>query len=210
MLLKADEIARRLVKGYDKASERLIIRPQPDLAGEEKIGAASVNLRLGCWFGILRRNRLTHLDIVQAISAPVPSPTAKVRALKMHYVPFGQTFVLHPRDFVLAATFEWVRMPSRLAGYVIGRSSWGRRGLIIETAAGVHPGFTGCLTLELSNVGPVPIVLNPGIEICQLFIHRVESDSEASDKSAFVGQRRPVLGEIRQDFIAQALSRENF
>jgi dCTP deaminase len=206
MLLKADEIARRLAPGYDKASERLMIRPQPDFAGEEKLGAASVNLRLGCWFGILRRNRLTHLDIVQTI----PQAAARVRPLKMHYVPFGQTFVLHPQDFVLAATFEWVRMPSKLAGYVIGRSSWGRRGLIIETAAGVHPGFTGCLTLELSNVGQVPIVLNPGIEICQLFIHRVESDNEIGDKSAFVGQRRPVLGEIKSDRIAQALALDSF
>ena len=205
MLLKADEIARRLAPGYDKASERLIIRPQPDLP-DDKLGAASVDLRLGCWFGIMRRNRVTHLDTVHTI----PVPTAKLRPLKMHYVPFGKTFVLHPQDFVLAATFEWVRMPSKLAGYVIGRSSWGRRGLIIETAAGVHPGFTGCLTLELSNVGQVPIVLNPGIEICQLFIHLVESENEDGDKSAFVGQRRPVLGEIRLDRITQALAKDSF
>lgn len=204
MLLKADEIDHRLKLPAD-AAERIIIRPQPVIAGS-KLGAASVDLRLGCWFGQLRRNRMTHFDI-----GPTPDgPSKDVRPLKTHFVPFGKRFILHPRDFVLAATLEWIRIPSELAGYVIGRSSWGRRGLIIETAAGVHPGFTGCLTLELSNVGQVPITLSPGLEICQLFIHRVETKSSAGDNSAFIGFRRPVLTEIRPDKIAEALAKDLF
>ena len=207
MLLKADEILARLAPDYQRTSERLVIRPEPQFGESGKLGAASVDLRLGCWFGALRRNRVTHLDFLD----PSASEQNTDRPLKMHYVPFGQKFVLHPRDFILAATLEWVRMPAKLAGYVIGRSSWGRRGLIIETAAGVHPGFTGCLTLELSNVGQVPIVLTPGVEICQVFIHRVESEDQVKgDKSAFLGQRRPILGDIRPDRIARALAREPF
>jgi len=80
--------------------------------------------------------------------------------------------------------------------------------LIIETAAGVHPGFLGCLTLELSNVGQVPITLSPGLEICQLFMHRVESKNEEGDNSTYIGYRRPVLNEIRADAIAAALAKD--
>ncbi len=207
MILKADEILARLAPDYANVSERLCIRPQPQLEDPAKLGSASVDLRLGCWFGVLRRNRVTHLDLMHA-SNPENNYDS---SLKMHYTPFGQNFVLHPRDFVLAVTLEWIRMPPKLAGYVIGRSSWGRRGLIIETAAGVHPGFTGCLTLELSNVGQVPIVLSPGVEICQVFIHRLESKALTTvDESMFLGQRRPILGNIHPDSVARALAQGQF
>ncbi len=76
------------------------------------------------------------------------------RLAKYHFVPFGDRFILQPGDFVLGITFEWLKLPSDLAGFVTGKSKWGRRGLIVETAAGIHPGFCGCLTLEIGNVGP--------------------------------------------------------
>jgi len=70
---------------------------------------------------------------------------------------------------------------------------------------GVHPGFSGCLTLELTNLGELPIKLSPGLAICQLFIHQVSSDTDAVDRSAFVGQRKPVLGDIGPDSFAEKL-----
>jgi dCTP deaminase len=104
--------------------------------------------------------------------------------------------VLHPGKFVLGITLEWLRLPGDLAGYVTGKSSLGRRGLIIETAAGVQPGFAGCLTLELANVGEIPVKLVPGMKICQLFLHKTMSvNSRAS--SQFKGARKPGLGVIR-------------
>jgi dCTP deaminase len=124
----------------------------------------------------------------------------------MHYIPFGSEFILHPHSFVLAVTLEWIRLPKTLAAYVIGKSSWGRRGLIIATAAGVHPAFAGCLTLELSNLGAVPIAVQPGMTIAQLFVHRVESESQQVNKSHFAGKRRPLVGEIRPDAFATALA----
>ena len=93
-----------------------------------------------------------------------------------------------------------------MAGYVIGKSSLGRRGLIIATATGFHPGFSGTLTLELSNVGKVPISIKPGMKICQLFIHRVESTSHDIDKSRFVGRRKPILGQVALDQFAERLA----
>jgi dCTP deaminase len=76
---------------------------------------------------------------------------------RQHFVPFGQKFVLHPGRFALGSTLEWLRLPATMSGYVTGKSSLGRHGLIIETAAGIHPSFSGCLTLELANVGEVPL-----------------------------------------------------
>jgi dCTP deaminase len=104
---------------------------------------------------------------------------------------------------------EWMRIPSDLAGYVVGKSSWGRRGLVIATAVGIHPGFSGCLTLEITNLGEMPIKIMPGMQICQLFLHDVSTDSQNKDQSTFVGKRRPSLGAVRPDPIAEQLARKS-
>jgi dCTP deaminase len=202
MILKSDEIANLLKSSAEKQHDRLMIRPMPDLAQIEKSGAASIDLRLGTWFVSLRHTRYPALEIDDD-----PNTAAKNASLsKIHFVPFGKPFVLQPRGFVLGVTLEWVRFPSNLAGYVIGKSSWGRRGLIIATAAGVHPGFTGCLTLELSNVGEIPIAIKPGIPICQLFLHSTNA-TDLVDKSLFIGHRRPNLGKIDLDEVAKKLAK---
>ena len=130
--------------------------------------------------------------------------TRPERLSKYQFVPFGDRFILHPGQFVLGITFEWLRFPQDLAGFVTGKSSWGRRGLIIETAAGIHPGFCGCLTLEIGNVGPVPIPLIPGMEICQVFFEKAYGKGVA--ESQFIGRRRPILGEIDFDPVLEQLS----
>src|SRR6266849_9594195 len=114
---------------------------------------------------------------------------------------------MHPGNFVLRVTLEWIRLPKDMAAYVVGKSSWGRCGLIIATATGVHPGFKGCLTLELSNVGEIPIGIKPGIAICQLFLHDVSSSDEHVDASSFVGTRKPTLRPIKLDDFAKKLAR---
>ena len=114
-------------------------------------------------------------------------------------MPLGRHFILHPHSFVLAATLEWVKIPKNLSGYITGKSSWGRRGLIIETAPGVHPGFAGCLTLELANVGAIPIKLVTGTKICQLFLHSIVGQVNEIDQSSFIGQRQPRIGRIEPD-----------
>jgi len=101
---------------------------------------------------------------------------------------------------------EWIRLPKNLTAYVIGKSSWGRRGLIIATATGVHPGFKGCLTLEITNVGEIPIAIKPGTEICQIFIQEIhETGTDIVAKSQFVGSRKPRFGDIKLDDIARVL-----
>ncbi|MBI4679993.1 MAG: dCTP deaminase [Nitrospirae bacterium] len=84
-------------------------------------------------------------------------------------------FVLHPGQLIIGSTLEYIRLPESLMCYVIGKSSWGRMGLIIATATKVDPGFKGCITLEIINEGEVPIILYPGIPIAQLVFHETNN-----------------------------------
>ena len=188
MILRSDAIVQRL---HAPASERLMIVPlqQPEDQLARSLSGA-VDLRLGCWFLTFRREGVPHLDY----SDPSAQP-ADLKVAKRVYVPIGGRFVLHPRSFVLGVTMEWIRLPGDLVGSVVGKSSWGRRGLIIATATGVHPWFCGCLTLELANVGELPISISPNAEICQLFLSRAETAGDgAAPPSRFAGRRQPVVG----------------
>jgi dCTP deaminase len=151
------------------------------------LGSASIDVRLGQKFRIPKRTKITHLDHSE------PDHQMKLDKYKEEtFVPIGDKFVLHPKQFVLGETLEWVHLPHDLAAYVIGRSSWGRDGLIIATATGVHPGYSGILTLEISNIGEIPISLWPGLTIAQLFIERVEG-AEVGDRdpSSLRGSTEP-------------------
>jgi dCTP deaminase len=202
MILNSQQVAKRL-RDSSTARDPLIFAPCPDLVELETAGAASVDLRLGTWFVTTKISRHSLLDVYKARE----EQPSELNIMDRHYVRFGDRFILHPRSFVLAATLEWIRLPRDLAGYVTGRSSWGRRGLVIETAPGVHPGFTGCLTLELANVGEIPIAIMPGTTICQLFLHRIDETADHIDQSIFIGKRRPVLGEITVDSFAEKLQK---
>lgn len=200
MLIKAERIAQLLEESC-YTDDPFVIAPQPNIQELKKSGSASVDLRLGSWFGVLRQSRSSLLDIGKG-----DSKGDEISLIKMHYVRFGDKFILHPRSFVLGVTLEWIRIPKNLGGYVTSRSSWGRRGLVIATAVGVHPGFTGCLTLELSNLGEIPIALYPGMAICQLFLHQVDSVSDHFDRSRFIGKRKPTLKTVEFDDFAKKVS----
>jgi dCTP deaminase len=192
MILKAERIAELLQRNKDNPDviDPLFIIPSPDLDKLKNSGSASIDLRLGTWFVTPRHARIPHLD--------VGGEATQAQFTKISYVPFGSEYYLHPRRVVLGITLEWLRLPKDLAGYLVGKSSWGRCGLIIATAVGVHPGFKGCLTLEISNVGEVPIHLRPGLPVCQLFLHHVDiAGTENIDRSRFVGERRPTIEIIK-------------
>jgi dCTP deaminase len=201
MILNAEVIAGYLEKGNKPdTTDPLVISPQPDLKELTESGSASIDLRLGTWFVTLRPARKSHIKVEES--------EIQWKLAKTHYIPFGDQYYLHPGTFILGITLEWIRLPIGLGAYVIGKSTWGRRGLIIATATGVHPGFKGCLTLELSNVGQVPIEIQPGMKICQIFIHEVQGqDSEYLDRTQFVGSRKPRLGEVCLDDVAKKLGK---
>ena len=138
--------------------DRLIITPllKPEIHG------GGIDIRLGTKFITGRRTQYKSFD---------PLHVEAEQALSMQRrseVPFGERFVLHPDQLVLASSLEYVCLPHDLAASVVTRSTFGRAGLLGATAVYVHPGFRGCLTLELLNLGEVPIELQPGMRIAQL------------------------------------------
>ena len=118
-----------------------------------------------------------------------------------------EPFVLHPGEFVLGSTLELCTLPEDLAGRLEGKSSLGRLGLLTHSTAGfIDPGFSGHITLELSNVANLPITLWPGMKIGQLCILRLTSPAEhpygsARAGSKYQGQRGPTPSRSYQNFI---------
>jgi dCTP deaminase len=140
----------------------------PLLDAEEQLDEAAIDVRLGNEFIATRHTRLQALDPSdQQTGTQIAEFQTKL------YVPFGRPYVLHPRQFVLGSTLEYIALPDDLTGLVVGRSSWGRLGLIIATAIKVDPGFKGTLTLELVNLGNTPILLYPCSRIAQLMLYHV-------------------------------------
>ena len=156
-MLDCNTLAKFIRAGNNGDCDGTSIIPEPETGTIETSGEASVTLRLGRWFITLRQTSHPFFDVM----ASANEAHSEARSAKRWFIPFGQEFILHPGRFVLASTLEWLSFPSRLGGYVVGKSTWARRGLIVETAAGIHPGFNGCLTLELANVGEVPIRDSP-------------------------------------------------
>jgi len=187
VILSAEKIRELLEHPPEKPEDRLVISPLLEPDKQLKRGTASVDIRLGQRFHVPLRAKLSQLDLL--------SPTHQTDLLKYKddtFVPLGDYFVLHPGQFVLGETLEWVHLPRNLVAFVVGKSTWGRDGLIIATAIGVHPNFSGILTLEISNVGEIPIYLYPGLAIAQLFLASVEvTESTAPVPSAFQVQTSP-------------------
>jgi dCTP deaminase len=117
-----------------------------------------------------------------------------------------EAFVLHPGEFVLASTYETVTLPDDVAARLEGKSSLGRLGLLTHSTAGfIDPGFSGHVTLELSNVATLPITLWPGMKIGQLCFFRLSSAAEhpygsAVHGSRYQGQRGPTASRSHQSF----------
>jgi dCTP deaminase len=162
VILNEAQILERLL---DRDPERRI-RITPLLNPEEQFGPTSVDLRLGTDFQVMARTNLTHMELMK-------DPESLNRDIQRHMqhvkVKPTQPFVLHPGEFALASTLEYVQIPLDLAARLEGRSTWGRLGLQIHATAGfVDPGFRGALTFELSNVSNMPLQLYPGVRISQI------------------------------------------
>jgi dCTP deaminase len=117
-----------------------------------------------------------------------------------------EPFILHPGEFVLGSTYEFVTLPDNIAARLEGKSSLGRLGLVTHSTAGfVDPGFSGHVTLELSNMATLPIKLWPGMKIGQLCFFQLSSPSETPYGSAkylnrYQGQRGPTASRSYMNF----------
>ena len=172
--------------------KRITVTPLLDMEGQ--LGGNSLDVRLGCYFITHRRANIASID-------PEQDPTERrVEIQEDTYVPVGEHFVLHPRQFAVGATLEYVALPCNLTAQVIGKSSWGRQGLVIATAIGIHSWYRGVIVLELANVGEVPLLLYPGMRIAHLFFYEAdELDISAADISGYIGATRPNTGRITLD-----------
>lgn len=202
MVLKRSVLKHALQGDGEFEKDRLFIIPLLSTISKANLGNASIDLRLGRWFLTLQQSSRTKLDFLD---------TEKEQGKSLgrnDFIRFDSYYVLHPGRFVLGSTLEWIRIPTICAGSIVGKSSLGRHGLIIETAPVVHPAFSGSLTLELANVGEVPIALRPGMEIAQLQIMRAEG--EGQDTGRFKGYRRPTLGSVASDPVQKRLIRGRY
>jgi dCTP deaminase len=177
----------RLMSEPDLA-KRLYIRPLLD--PERQVGVCSVDLRLGCEFIASRRTNIAYL------SPLAQSPSDQLKWQEPFLVPRRKELVLHPGDLILGSTLEYVRLPAGMAGFVTSRSSWGRVGLVIATAIAIHPGYRGIITLELTNVGTVPLRLCPGVRVAQIVFNRSSGEGEYGGN--FDCPTAPAVGNINE------------
>lgn len=160
------------------------------------IQPSSIDVRLDRFFRLFDNHRYPHID---------PS-TEQPDLTRLVETPPGEPFVLHPGEFVLGATYEQVTLPDDIAARLEGKSSLGRLGLLTHSTAGfIDPGFSGHVTLELSNVATLPIMLWPGMKIGQLCFFRLSTPAENPYGSAvygsrYQGQRGPTASRSWQSF----------
>lgn len=161
----------------------------------EHVQPASLDVCLGSQFLQVRTDGPSCID-----------PSQDQNLARLTEVARGEPFVLFPGEFVLGSTEEIITLPATIAGRLEGRSSLGRLGLLVHSTAGfIDPGFTGTITLELSNATPLPIRLWPGMRIGQLCLMRLTSPAErpygdVRNGSKYQGQTGPTASRSHQDF----------
>ena len=157
---------------------------------------SSIDVRLDRFFRLFDNHKYAFID-------PAEQQDELTRLIE---VDPAEPFILHPGEFVLGSTYEFVTLPDDVAARLEGKSSLGRLGLLTHSTAGfVDPGFKGHVTLELSNVATLPIKLWPGMKIGQLCFFKLTSASEhpyGSEKysSRYQGQRGPTASRSYKNF----------
>lgn len=146
---------------------KLLIENVDDLSVQ--IQPAWIDLRLGDEFGVFERTSTAFID------------TKKMPADYTNVINIGndEPFILHPGEFVLGTTREYIKLPDDIVGYVDGRSSLGRLGIIIHVTSGfIDPGWEGQLVLEITNIGKMPVALYSNMRVCKLVLFQTSSPAE--------------------------------
>ncbi|MGF1527896.1 MAG: dCTP deaminase [Candidatus Competibacterales bacterium] len=187
------DIERALAEG------RIRIDPAPEPL---QISGVSVDLHLGNRFHVFNDYAAGFIDL----SGPREQVEQAVAQIMGKEICLGdeEAFFLHPGELALAATQESITLPADLVGWLDGRSSLARLGLMVHvTAHRIDPGWDGALVLECFNSGKLPLALRPGMIICAI---NFETMSGAADRpynkrssAKYRGQRGPVPSRIGQD-----------
>ena len=181
------------------AAGRIVIDP----FDPADVQPSSVDLHVDAFFRVFRNDTTPFIDPKE----PQEDLTELVEVTP------PAAFILHPGEFVLGQTLEWVELPDDLVARLEGKSSLGRLGLLIHSTAGyVDPGWKGTLTLELSNVANLPIALYEGMRIGQISFFRMSSPVERPYGSAglgskYQGQSEPTASAFDADFASRRVVR---
>jgi len=184
MVLSDVDIRRYLEQGKIKITPAL---------PPEQFGSCSVDFRLGHEFSVFEHSRHAFIDLREKVAIQDLMTSVTVAA--------GEPFILQPREFVLAITEEALELDDDVLGRLEGRSSLGRIGIIVHGTAGLFdPGWRGKATLELSNLGRMPVALYPGMRICSFTFEQLSSPvsvpyyKKAGNK--YAGQTRPLASKL--------------
>ncbi len=174
---------------------KIVIDPLKD---EQQIQPSSVDMRLGDEFKVFKVIRKPYID---------PKDEEDIAEyMESSTVPKGEAFIIHPNEFALATTQEYVKVPDDLVARVEGRSSMGRLGVTMHVTAGyVDPGFEGRITLEISNIGAMPVALYPGQRVCQLVFETMTTPAELpyghpKRNSKYMKQLKPESSRVKLDY----------
>ena len=174
---------------------KIVIDPLKD---EQQIQPSSVDMRLGDEFKVFKVIRKPYID---------PKDEEDIAEyMESSTVTEGEAFIIHPNEFALGTTQEYVKVPDDLVARVEGRSSMGRLGVTMHVTAGyVDPGFEGRITLEISNIGAMPVALYPGQRVCQLVVETMTTPAELpyghpKRNSKYMNQLKPESSRVKLDY----------
>ena len=174
---------------------KIVIDPLKD---EQQIQPSSVDMRLGDEFKVFKVIRKPYIDPKDEDDIAEYMESSTVRE--------GEAFIIHPNEFALATTQEYVKVPDDLVARVEGRSSMGRLGVTMHVTAGyVDPGFEGRITLEISNIVAMPVALYPGQRVCQLVFETMTTPAELpyghpKRNSKYMKQLKPESSRVKLDY----------
>ena len=187
-------LSDKTIKEY-REEGKIVIDPLKD---EQQIQPSSVDMRLGDEFKVFKVIRKPYID---------PKDEEDIAEyMESSTVPEGEAFIIHPNEFALATTQEYVKVPDDLVARVEGRSSMGRLGVTMHVTAGyVDPGFEGRITLEISNIGAMPVALYPGQRVCQLVFETMTTPAELpyghpKRNSKYMKQLKPESSRVKLDY----------
>jgi dCTP deaminase len=184
-------LSDRTIKAEISAG-RIVIEPY----SEALIQPSSIDVRVDSKFRVFHNARYPFIDVRQEMEG----------LTELVEIGKEEPFILHPGEFVLGQTLERVALPDDLVARLEGKSSLGRLGLLIHSTAGfVDPGFSGHITLELSNVANLPITIYHGMPIGQISFMRMDQPVEhpygSGEKSSkYQGQDEPTPSRFYLNF----------
>ncbi len=186
-MILSDRDIKKLIK-----NKKLVFRPELKV---EQIGPASVDLRLSPCFKLFDITKQTLLDPKKGLPHHFMSEV-KIRA--------GEFFIIHPNNFILASTLEYVKVPADIVLRVEGKSTLARMGILVHTAGFVDPGFEGNLTLEISNQSNLAVALYPKMYICQIAVETLSTPAQSPynkrKRSLYHRQKGPTEARLKNLF----------